>query len=691
MPIERSKSAYFPHVDGLRAIAVVAVVLYHLNNRWLPGGFAGVDVFFVISGFIVSASVGSLDRVGLLKFIPFFYARRLQRIGPALAVFLLVSSLVAALIIPAAWLSQSNQKTGLYAFFGLSNLILARTNNDYFSPIADFNPFTHTWSLGVEEQFYFVFPILFFAWTFRGRWRWLTVGTFALGVVASLAYSAWLGHTDKTYAYYMATSRFWQLGAGVLLYQLMTLSGRRFDVPNQPSPKWFTVGAFLSLVVLGYAFVVSKPDSFPFPGAIPAVVGAVGLLGFLHGKDRKNPIMLVLASRPVLFVGRISYSLYLWHWPVFVFFRWTVGMDTPAFQAAATLLAFGLAVGSYYFVETPFRHLRALRAAPRIAVVVYGLAAMGTAAWAAQKINNVQPRISLTTVARHAKDWYPEDTNMTDAAYPGCTVGVGIASVGNGFATTFSRSNCGDTVTAPRIFAIGDSHAVDHELMFKKYALATGAPVMLYNNGGCPFMSLQPWREDDPACRANAAAALADMLPKLRPGDVVFLPSLRLPRYADQWVRFPDAQVKDAVFSDWAVKERDTATQAAADVLREFAARRTHVVIEAPPPVFKSPPFRCAEGYERTNPICRDGTMVDREELEQLRKPAMDALDKLATTIPDVSLWDPFAILCPTGPNCSAFLDGRPLFFDGDHISGYGNRLLFPSFMALVSRPAPTE
>lgn len=682
-PGSADKTVYFPHIDGLRAVAVLAVVIYHLNAKWLPGGFAGVDVFFVISGFIVSASVGSLKDFGLLKFIPFFYARRLQRIGPALVVCLVLTTLASALLIPSAWLSQTNQQTGMYAFFGLSNLILARTNNDYFSPIVDFNPFTHTWSLGVEEQFYFVFPLLFFAWTFRGEWRRFSTFLFAFATVASLCVSAHLGVTDKTSAYYMITSRFWQLGAGVVLYQLMVFRGLRFDAEESRRGKWSSAGAVLSLVLLGASLVLSNPSAFPFPGAIPCVMGALGILGFMHSASDRNPAVRLLSSRPFIFVGRISYSLYLWHWPVFVFFRWTVGLDLPIYQFAALFFSFALAIASFYFVETPCRRLPALRVAPRIVVAMLGLIMVGTAALVARQIDAYQPKISLSTVTRNAADWYPDGSN-TDPKYPNCVVSEADTPVSNSYVTAFTRSNCSGQATAPRIFAIGDSHAAGHTSMFREYVLKTGAPVFLYNNAGCPFLSLQPWREDSNACMTAANGFISDFMAKARPGDVLFLPSLRLPRYGDQWIRGPEGIVQQAVFGGWAVKARSQATAQAISLLKQFEFLHVRVVIEAPTPIFKSPTFRCAENYDLTNPICRDGTEMNRALLERLRQPTLDAFSGISKAVPIVSVWDPFPILCPPGETCSAFKGGRPLFFDADHISGFANRMLLPSFITAV-------
>src|SRR5690625_4326037 len=155
---------YVPAIDGLRAIAVLAVLIYHLDAAFLPGGFAGVDVFFVISGYVVARSLVSRSGESFGQFLMGFYSRRIRRIVPALILCLLVTALFTVLFIPDSWLSSTTHQVGLYAFFGLSNFALVWFQDDYFSPRAEFNPFVHTWSLGVEEQFYFVFPLLIFLW-----------------------------------------------------------------------------------------------------------------------------------------------------------------------------------------------------------------------------------------------------------------------------------------------------------------------------------------------------------------------------------------------------------------------------------------------------------------------------------------------------------------------------------------------
>ena len=169
---------HMPHVDALRALAVISVFIYHLAPTALPGGFTGVDIFFVISGFIVSASVIQKKPANFPEFFIGFYARRLLRVMPALLVMLLAVGLLSALLIPDAWLSARHRMTESYAYFGLSNLVLSNTSDNYFSPTAEFNPYTHTWSLAVEEQFYLAFPFLFLFLALYPKKRWISAALF---------------------------------------------------------------------------------------------------------------------------------------------------------------------------------------------------------------------------------------------------------------------------------------------------------------------------------------------------------------------------------------------------------------------------------------------------------------------------------------------------------------------------------
>lgn len=684
---EPVRHPYFPFIDGLRAIAVLSVVLYHLHGSYLPGGFAGVDIFFVISGFVVTASVAMRSASALPAFVLYFLSRRLLRIAPALMVCLIATALVSALVIPDAWLSASNQTTGRYAFFGFSNLILAQNANAYFSPITEFNAYTHTWSLGVEEQFYLLFPLLFWGWTRAPRWRPLVLAAFAIIGGASLTYAFFERPLDPLRAFYLLPSRFWELAMGALLYQLLALSRKENDIEVAGQARaWRTIGAAVSLCLVFYGLIRGSPEAFPAPGAILPVLGTVGVLGFLLGVPAGSPVVALLTWSPLRFFGRISYSLYLWHWPVFVMFRWTFGLETLPNQFAALAIALLLAVLSWAYVENPVRRSSRARTAPRWAIVILGFVVLYGGYSTARYIDRHQSRWSISTVARHADDWYP-DKGQAKSSPDGCHAAVAeISAVGEGMRASYQRTGCTKPVDGPAVFAIGDSHAMAFASMFSGYTLLTGAPVHLYNDGGCPFLSLQPAREADAHCQASAKAAIADMVSKIKPGDVVFLPSLRMPRRVDQWVRYSDEQVQQQLSSPEAVAGRAEAIRTGSDVLQSLRARGAAVLVEAPNINWNSPTFRCADPWTRTNPICAGGSTVDRNEFLQLRQPVLDGVEKLAGSVQGGAVFDPVPTLCPNGAVCSAYREGRPLFFDGDHVSAYGNSLLLPGFVDAVRK-----
>jgi peptidoglycan/LPS O-acetylase OafA/YrhL len=684
-PPHRERHAYFPYIDGLRAIAVLSVLAYHLNSAWLPGGFAGVDVFFVISGFVVSASVGQRPPGPPHRFFLYFLSRRIQRIAPALVVCLLVTCLAATLFIPDAWLSENSQETGKYAFFGFSNLILSRNANSYFSPTAEYNPYTHTWSLGVEEQFYLLFPLLFWVWTLGGRWRHVAIALAGVALVSSLGYAVNVQPVAPLHAFYLLPARLWELAAGVLLYQLMALSGRRFDhEATQRHHPWRTVLGAIGLALVVFALISAKTERFPIPDAFAAVAGTLLLLGALHQQPVASPLVRLLTLRPVRAIGAISYSLYLWHWPVVVLFRWTVGLDQPSHQCTAIALSLLLAVLSWRFVENPVRRSARVRNLPRIAVVACGLVGLYAGTQAFHGIDHKQPAWSLSTVARHADDWYPTKL-VRKTAPPPCGVGAPkVDRVAEGMRITYTRAICALPVSAPTVFVVGDSHAMAFGSMFADYTRDTGATVTLYNNAGCPFLAFQAGAESMPRCQASIAAVVADLLPRLKAGDVVFLPSLRMPRFVDQWIRYPHANVVSAWLSADAAATRATAAVEGRESLERLSETGASIVIEAPNLLLNAPLYRCADPWTRTNPMCRGGSAVDRSEIEALRAPMLTTIAAAMQGVPHTSVFDPFPVMCPSGVACDGFRDGKPLFFDGDHVSALGGRLLLGPFTAAM-------
>ena len=666
---------YFPFIDGLRAIAIAAVLAYHLDPRWMPGGFAGVDMFFVISGFVVSASVADFETRDAWAFAARFYARRVRRILPALLFCLVCVALLCVLFVPPAWLNEGSARTGLFAMFGLANFELAGSGNDYFSPRVDFNPYTHTWSLGVEEQFYLLFPLLFLLWLRGGRWRKASLAVFVVAGLASLGLAAWWhARGDQLRAFYLLPSRFWQLAAGVLLYQAFA-SGWLARLSRAPRIALLLVSALL----LGAGLAATRESHAPWPDGLASVAGTAGLVAALLVAPAANPAIRLLASRPMRYVGLLSYSLYLWHWPVIVLMRWTTGIDAGWQKACALVVAVALAVFSYHCIETPLRRGRwIVRQRPALVIVAGVLCAI----LSAQAVRMLQARddhLSLSTVTRHRAQWYPEDV-QTVPLRPGCAVAKRTEALGEGSVWAYARIGCGVSHESSTLFVAGDSHATAYIALLRQYVMDTGIEVRIYQVPDCQFFGLRKsWNAEMRSCKPIIGAAMTDIARRAQRGDVLFLPSLRLERLSDQWAVLDRGAIEARNASRSARIARLQGSVQARWRLLPLARRGVRIVFEAPTPLFPAPAYRCSDAFNRDNPVCAGGLEMPRAELEAYRAPVLRTMQALVAELPHATIWDPFPLLCP-GATCHAVEGGKPLFFDGDHLSGYGNLRLLPDF-----------
>ncbi len=326
---------YRPELDGLRAIAVLAVVAYHAK---LGGaGFVGVDVFFVISGYLITALLlrehGQTGRIDLVD----FYARRVRRILPAAVGVVLSVLAVAWLLLSAdAFIAVANSAVAAALF--VANLSFQSVTGGYWSADAEQMPLLHLWSLAVEEQFYLLWPAMLIAIL---RWRPVLLKPAILSLAAcSLVSAEWLIHTNPIAAFYQMPARFWELAAGGLIAAM----------PMRALPRG--VGWLGVLVTL--AACLWQTPTFPGLGAAPAVLGAAIIILSVHGGGTN----VLLRSRPLVGVGLISYSLYLWHWPLLAFYRATsIGEGDLQVRLILCGCAFVLAFFSYRYVEQPFRRV----------------------------------------------------------------------------------------------------------------------------------------------------------------------------------------------------------------------------------------------------------------------------------------------------------------------------------------------
>jgi peptidoglycan/LPS O-acetylase OafA/YrhL len=343
-----SGHTFRPDVEGLRGVAVLLVVLFHAELLGVGGGFIGVDVFFVISGFLITGLLLrerlATGRIGLTA----FYARRIRRLLPAAAVLLAVTIPVVYLVLDPLSRGEALLDAAASAL-SVANIRFAITTGDYFAPTLAPSPFLHFWSLAVEEQFYLVWPALLLLATRGGRPR-LAAGLALTGVlVASLAASVLLTETAVSWAFYSLPTRAWQLALGGLLAIGATSLGRLPGLPLAAAG-WVGLG-----MVLAAAFGLDAGTAYPGTAALLPTVGAAAML--LGGERRFGPGAL-LSTRPLRFLGRISYSLYLWHWPLLVLPAAVAIDGTLPLAVRVSLVAAAVVVStaSCLFVEEPFRH-----------------------------------------------------------------------------------------------------------------------------------------------------------------------------------------------------------------------------------------------------------------------------------------------------------------------------------------------
>jgi peptidoglycan/LPS O-acetylase OafA/YrhL len=340
----RQGHVYRSDIDGLRAIAIIAVVAFHARLPFFSGGFVGVDIFLVISGYLIGSLVYREVRAANFRFLR-FYERRAKRILPALLTVLLVCNLIAFVLLSPFELRNYCGES-FSAVLSSSNIYFWLRSN-YFSPVTAFKPLLMTWSLGVEEQFYLLFPLLLvFLHRFANRnvLRWVAVFS-ALSLVAGVVCTNFY----PSAAFYLLPMRAWELGLGILI----AIHEVHKDGPAKVSPLAASVLGWLGLALI-IAPVLAYSETTRFPGfaAVLPTVGTACLINSRDGFVNRS----VLSLRPIVFVGLVSYSWYLWHWPLMSFARIVTGnlLSVPR-AALIAAISFVLATLSYRFIEQPFR------------------------------------------------------------------------------------------------------------------------------------------------------------------------------------------------------------------------------------------------------------------------------------------------------------------------------------------------
>ena len=615
------------------------MIAAHLPEKFLPSGFLGVDVFFAISGFVVTASLLNQQRTELARLYVGFLSRRVKRLLPALAVCVAVTSSVVLATDP---FPQHSIQTGLAALFGFANIVLFFFELDYFSPSSIFNAFTHTWSLGVEEQFYVVFPM--FAWFFYFRTKTdsfkALAGAMIVGGLVSVVLFAWLYEDHQAAAFFLMPARIWELGVGALVF----LGTRRRQ--SGPLQEIFRRLSPFALVALIACFFV--PESY----AMPATPAAVGLAGLLLASDDRSLAARLLMLPPVVYIGRISYSLYLWHWPIIAL--GPIVLATAWRSSAVYVVAMAIAaVISFHWVEKPLRYR--VWTTRRGLDIGLGLACnLALAAALLFVMVGTGANSESATATLHPPSYLPVmpsgKSHVLTCALDGGSRIFKPDTVGN--CTVPPKSDSG----MPTIWAMGDSHSGHLQGMLYELHDRLGVGVHLVETPG--------WSYPFPAGKkfAPREKVFDQISAKFKPGDIVLVSRIFLTRTRP-----------------YSVLELRPWLYNASRLAEDLAGQGVNLVITGPPPLYHYDDIRECSMDEKES--CR----LERDELAPLIDQVMEQLTELETNNTNVAIFNIFESVCPANDRyCYPHNGSSFLYRDKDHFNSLGSKLLAEPFVDML-------
>jgi peptidoglycan/LPS O-acetylase OafA/YrhL len=601
---------YRPEIDGLRAIAVLAVVLFHAGIG-PAAGYVGVDIFFVISGYLITAILLDEwrlhDRIDLAS----FYARRIRRLLPALFV-VVVSTLVASIILLSPFGEQRRvAQSAAASLLFVANLFFQFTSGGYFDTNADRLPLLHIWSLGVEEQFYLIWPALLII--VMTRWPRRLVALMTIGMLLSLALAELLIAFAPSAAFYQMPARFWELAAGCLIAAAPPLRIRR-------NAQLATAGLVLVLVA---AFV--HITHFPGLGSLPAVAGAFMLLCAVHWKGELGLAGQVLRWKPLVFIGLISYSFYLWHWPLLVFPH---AVSVAPLNLPARLLLVFAAVGvawlSFCFVERPARRPDGTSS---LMLVAAGATASVMVAIVALLVGNALDRVPPPQdLASRTRVDFPE--NRSDCNLRGDQPN-----------DEYSAAACTSNRSQPvRVALWGDSHALAWQRFAWMLADQEHGAAIEYTRDACaPALDYDNGKRSLEARRCREFNSM--VMDRIQGIDTVVL-TARWPSVLDQ--------------KSFSAKFEETVGLIARSV--------RHVIILGPTPILRASVPDCITSHNMA------ACALSRSAFDHESDPIQAFLKSLSKKNHNVTYIDLADFFC-SRTSCPAMKDGYGLYWDDNHVS----------------------
>jgi peptidoglycan/LPS O-acetylase OafA/YrhL len=666
---QNSGHLYRPDVDGLRALAVGAVVLFHAFPVSMPGGFLGVDVFFVISGFLITGMLLDDVREGRFSLLD-FYLRRVRRILPALLTMFAGVSLLALLILMPDEMERFARNITAGSLF-VPNLVLAREQG-YFDAAAIDNPLLHLWSLGVEEQFYLLWPAALMLFVPRARAR-TTVLVTAVIILLSLALNIVLARTAPTASFYLPFTRFWQLLTGALLAALAAArAARRHESTTAldavERPPWVSHAMSLGgLALIAGAILAARAASGAQVAlALPVTAGAAL---FIAAGPRAWLNRTLFSWRPVVYVGLISYPLYLWHWPPLSFLHImdiNEGSTGRLLRIGAVLFAVVAAVLTYHLVELPLRRRKDLR---RLGVrLVGGLGAAALAGLVVADTGGLPQRTSLA----HNPFYRTEEMRREDRC----------SHLYNQPERFLINAFCvrNNYERDPDIVLLGDSHS--NMLVQAVEDAYPGASTLQIGGSACPYLRNTEFWTDNRLSRREICPPLTEGAYRaIAPTTRVIILSARMPMYTaspEEYARTHDFESpKHFQSPDFpGAAPPETFERALARDLKLLLDAQREVVLVLPVPALDFSPRNCV----RMRPVEKwmdepdpDACSIPRARVDQRAATSRTIVERVVQEIddPDLHVIDPMKALCDQ-QRCRAVIGGELMYRDDSHLSEDG-------------------
>ena len=646
---------YRPDIDGLRALAILSVVGFHAFG--VIGGFAGVDIFFVISGYLISTIIFEGIESKNFSFAD-FYARRIRRIFPALALVLIAVLVGGYFLFVDDEYMEIGKHTAAGAGF-VSNLVLW-SESGYFKTESELKPLLHLWSLGIEEQFYIFWPLIIWA-CWSSRLRLLIVTTLLL--VVSFICNAYQINIDSVGTFYSPLTRFWELLVGSILAVFNFQDVNHKTIFAKHENLLSVLGGLLIILSL---FVLDKTKPFPGWWAVLPTVGAAMLI-FCSQKALFNRL---LASRILVWFGLISFPLYLWHWPLLGFLR-VLGGDRPStFQRIiAVLIAIGLAWLTYQFIELPIRKKFASR---KVAIYLLILISMiGLFGFTIFKLEGIQSRPASV---------YSQNNKAVDKTLKYFHFNNGVDRVSNDckkiIGSDQSEIYCQISSENPKILIVGDSHAIS--FAYSQVLIKNPEVGVIAGNGCLPVFGFVGVRGDEVfSNRKDVCQRLMKDAEKIAKTTqsikyVVFVNGGT--RYLGQKFKFTDLESDAPVTSEYAYY------QGFINSIEIFQKLGKKVILTIDAPSIGKKPEDCVKirPYSIGNHKLLECTM-SKSDFNSERVEYLDLFSKIISNTVGVLRFDPTHLFCDDN-KCYGIKGEDFYYFDGEHLGAPGSKLIFDSF-----------